>query len=208
MEDPLGLVGTVIDDKYQVESLVGEGGFAIVYKATHILFKRPVAIKAFRALSDFGLESRDRLMSEFVQEGRLLAELSERSAAIVQARDIGTLITRKGDWIPYMVLEWLEGASLEQVFERENASRLPPRTTAEAIDLLEPIAEALSLAHKIGIAHRDVKPANMFIIGDPRGDDAVVKLLDFGIAKVVQDVQKLGGSIQKTSGVITTFTPG
>ena len=206
IEDPLGLVGTKIDDKYLIESVVGEGGFAIVYRAKHLIFKRNVAIKAFRALTDYTEAERDTLVQAFIQEGALLADLSERSAAIVQARDFGTLTTAKGEWIPYMVLEWLEGASLDAVIEHDVAEGAQPRSLEATIKLLEPAAEALALAHKRGVAHRDVKPANIFVIGDPRGD-ATVKLLDFGIAKVVQDAQKAAGSFTKTSGQVTSFTP-
>ncbi len=207
MDDPLGLIGTKIDDKYEIESVVGEGGFAVVYRAQHLIFKRPVAIKAFRALSDFGAEERDRLVQGFIQEGALLADLSERSVAIVQARDIGTVTTPKGDWVPYMVLEWLDGASLEAVISAEKQKGLAPRDVAQTVHLLDPVAEALALAHRRGIAHRDVKPPNIFIIGDPRSQGFSVKLLDFGIAKVVQDAQKLAGSFNKTSGQVTSFTP-
>ncbi len=208
MEDPLGLVGLKIDDKYQIDSVVGEGGFAIVYKATHLLFKRAVAIKAFRTLSDFGPDARDQLVQEFLQEARLLAELSERSAAIVQARDIGTLTTPKGEWIPYMVLEWLDGMTLEAVLEGERTTGKAPRNIEQVISLMDPVAEALALAHRKGVAHRDIKPANVFILsGGERAENPIVKLLDFGIAKVVQDVQKTGGSFQKTKGHVTSFTP-
>src|SRR5438445_2889104 len=157
MQDPLGLVGKKIDDKYQIESLVGEGGFAVVYRAQHLIFKRPVAIKAFRALSDFGTDQRERLLNEFIDEGRLLANLSERSAAIVQARDVGTLTTPNGDWVPYMVLEWLDGMPLDAVLTQEREQGVVPRTMQRAVRLLEPAAEALALAHKRGIAHRDIK---------------------------------------------------
>jgi formylglycine-generating enzyme required for sulfatase activity/tRNA A-37 threonylcarbamoyl transferase component Bud32 len=207
MEDPLGLVGKKIDDKYLIERIVGEGGFAVVYRAEHLIFKRPVAIKAFRALADVGVEQRERLLGEFIQEGKLLAELSERSVAIVQARDVGTLTTQSGDWVPYMVLEWLDGASLDDVLRREREQKLPPRSVEAVVRLLEPVAEALALAHKRGIAHRDVKPANIFLLGDPRGPDCTVKLLDFGIAKVVQDAQKMAGAFATTQGNVTSFTP-
>ncbi len=207
MEDPLGLVGKKIDDKYVIEGVVGEGGFAVVYRAQHLIFKRLVAIKAFRALSDFGVEQRERLLNDFIQEGALLADLSERSAAIVQARDVGTLTTPSGDWVPYMVLEWLEGAPLDEILRRERDQGFAPRSLQTVVRLLEPVAEALALAHKRGIAHRDVKPANIFLIGDARAEDCPVKLLDFGIAKVVQDAQKLAISFNKTQGNVTSFTP-
>ena len=78
---------------------------------------------------------------------------------------------------------------------------------AQAIALLEPVAEALSLAHTRGIAHRDVKPGNVMIMGDARADGCQIKLLDFGIAKVVQDAQKMAGAFSQTSGQVTSFTP-
>ncbi len=156
LPDSLELVGTTIADKYAVESVVGEGGFAVVYRATHLLWKRPVAVKVFKALGEVGTEHRQKLLDEFIREGALLADLSERSAAIVQARDVGMLTTAKGEQVPYMVLEWLEGATLEDVILKEREAALPARTVDETIRLLEPAAEALALAHMKGVAHRDV----------------------------------------------------
>jgi len=206
LTDTLQIVGRTIADKYAVESVVGEGGFATVYRAMHVIWKRPVALKVFKSLGDFSEKDRQKLLDEFVQEGALLADLSARSAAIVQARDIGMLQTPKGESIPYMVLEWLEGASLESVLTDEKAKGLPLRDMRAAISLLDPAAEAIALAHRKGIAHRDVKPGNVFVLGDARGECAV-KILDFGIAKVVSDAQKMAGSFTKTSGQVTSFTP-
>jgi len=204
--DPLALVGTTVSEKYEIERVVGEGGFAVVYRATHKVWNRAVAIKVFRTLGDLPPERREQLVKSFIQEGALLAELSERSAAICQARDVGMLRTRDGREMPYMVLEWLEGQSLEQVIDSEKAARLPPRTPSETLAILEPAALALALAHKKGIAHRDVKPANIFVLGEARGE-YTVKLLDFGIAKVVQDLQRSAGSFNQTQGVVSSFTP-
>ncbi|MCA9590807.1 MAG: protein kinase, partial [Myxococcales bacterium] len=114
MSDPLNLIGRTISEKYEIEALVGEGGFAVVYRATHNVWKRPVAIKIFRVLSTLTTAARVNAIDNFVQEGAVLAELSERSAAICQARDIGTLEVN-GQTMPYMVLEWLDGMSLDVV---------------------------------------------------------------------------------------------
>jgi eukaryotic-like serine/threonine-protein kinase len=205
--DTLNLVGKTIADKYLVEAVVGEGGFAVVYRAMHLVWKRPAALKVFKALGEMPADRREQLMQDFVQEGALLAELSERSAAICQARDIGMLSTEKGEQLPYMVLEWLEGQSLEEALLQEEHQRMPVRSLPEAMKLVEPAAEALALAHTKGIAHRDVKPANIFVLGDARNPQTTVKLLDFGIAKVVQNAQQMAGTFKKTTGHVTSFTP-
>lgn len=204
--DTLKLVGRTIAEKYAVERVVGEGGFATVYRATHLLWKRPVALKVFKALGDLSTADRQKLLDEFIQEGALLADLSARTAAIVQARDIAMLDVGTGAQVPYMVLEWLDGATLEAVFEDEKTRGLAPRRIEEIVHLLDPAAEALALAHRKGIAHRDIKPGNIFVLGEPRRE-ATVKLLDFGIAKVVSDAQKMAGSFAKTAGSVTSFTP-
>ena len=127
--DPLALVGTTVSEKYEIERVVGEGGFAVVYRAMHKVWNRAVAIKVFRTLGDLPPERREQLVKSFIQEGALLAELSERSAAICQARDVGMLKTRDGREMPYMVLEWLEGRSLEQVIDAREG-RAPPAAHA------------------------------------------------------------------------------
>ncbi|HRG99976.1 MAG TPA: serine/threonine-protein kinase [Polyangiaceae bacterium] len=203
--DPLALVGTTIADKYRVESVVGEGGFAVVYKATHLVWNLPVALKVFKALGEVREGRRKQLFDDFVREGSLLVELSERSTAIVQARDIGmvTLPGGGGEAVPFMVLEWLDGETLEALIAREAAAGRAPRSLDAAAALLAPVAEALALAHTKGIAHRDVKPGNVFVVGDVYGDHTV-KLLDFGIAKVVQEAAK--EDFRKTTGR-SSFTP-
>src|SRR6204780_663398 len=115
LPDTLELIGTTIAEKYAIESVVGEGGFAVVYRATHLLWKRPVAVKVFKALGDVGAEHRGKLLEEFIREGALLADLLCGSAAIIEPRDVGMLATKKGEQVPYMVLEWLEGSTLESI---------------------------------------------------------------------------------------------
>jgi serine/threonine protein kinase len=181
--DPFDLVGTTVAGKYDIEEVVALTGLSVVYRATHRVWQRAVAIKAFAApaLSE---EARLQLLASFVEEGRLLIDLSERCASICQARDVGSLTTPAGDWVPYTVLEWLDGECLEFVLRRERAEGVRPRTLAEALELLNPIATALAVAHRRGVAHCDVKPGNLFVL---RGDDGEVshtKLLDFGVAKV------------------------
>src|SRR4051812_19306632 len=178
--DPLGITGTIIADKYRIGPTIGEGGFSVVYRAEHTIWQQPVAIKCFKVLSNAPEDQRQQLLDGFIQEGKLMAQLSSRTAAIVQARDVGNFITQDGQWIPFMVLEWLDGKPLDVVLWEERRAGLPPRGLHEALALLEPCAAALEIAHARGIAHRDIKPANFFVLGDARSADFHIKVLDFG----------------------------
>ncbi len=206
--DQLGLVGSLVDQKYRVDAVVGEGGFSVVYRAEHVIWKQPVALKCFNVLAGVPPQMREELLQGFIQEGKLMTSLSSRTAAIVQARDVGTLrVPRTGQDIPYMVLEWLEGRPLDRVVQYERTQNLPPRSIYEVMSLLEPVASALEVAHALSIAHRDIKPANLFVIGDPRGVGTFVKILDFGIAKVMAEHAQLQTSLAQTGREITAFTP-
>jgi serine/threonine protein kinase len=88
--------------------------------------------------------------------------------------------------VPYTVLEWLDGECLEVLLRCERAAGVRPRTVSEAIDLLNPIAQALAIAHERGVVHRDVKPGNIFVLAATRGEGPRSKLLDFGVAKVMR----------------------
>ncbi|MEZ4383695.1 MAG: SUMF1/EgtB/PvdO family nonheme iron enzyme [Nannocystaceae bacterium] len=203
--DRYGLVGTVVADKYVVERQVGEGGFGVVYRAQHKIWDQPVAIKAFTALSNAPEAYRDQLLDLFVQEGKLLSALSSRTAAIVQARDIGTLTTPTGVWLPYMVLEWLEGCSLDRLIKDGNVPKGELRAAYEVFQLLDGAARALALAHTRGVAHRDIKPENFFVIGGRLAPGVVIKVLDFGIAKVMQSQAQT--AMQATGMNVSSFTP-
>jgi serine/threonine protein kinase len=202
-DDPFALVGTTVAGKYDIEEVVARTALSVVYRATHRVWQRSVAIKAFTAptLSE---EARQQLLASFVEEGRLLMDLSERCASICQARDVSSLTTARGEWVPYTVLEWLDGECLEVVMRRERADGLRPRTLAEALELLNPIAEALSIAHERGVVHRDVKPGNIFVISDGRDEAPRTKLLDFGVAKVLRGATV----VPPGAHVSQSFTPG
>ncbi len=206
--DPLSISGTVLADKYRIDKVVGEGGFAVVYRAEHLIWKQPVAIKCFRILSSAPEAQRQDLLDGFIQEGKLMTSLSSKTAAIVQARDVGTFTAPNGDWVPYMVLEWLEGKSLDVVLWEERQAGLPLRTLPEAMALIEPAASALEVVHGMNIAHRDIKPANFFVIGDARSPGVTqLKLLDFGIAKVMAEHAQLATSLAQTTSTVSAFTP-
>jgi serine/threonine protein kinase len=185
--DPFEILGKRIDGKYDVKHVVDETSFSVVYRAEHVAWKRDVAIKAFKLAGDFTEEARSGLLASFIREGALLAELSERCTAICQARDMASFTTASGQWVPYMVLEWVDGEALDLLLARERHQGPTPRTVRDAIALLAPIAEALALAHERGIVHCDVKPGNILLCHEVRDGHSHAKLLDFGVAKVLHD---------------------
>ncbi len=94
--DPLSIVGSTIAEKYRIERLVGEGGFAVVYRAQHTIWNNPVAIKFFNGLSSAPVDQREELKNQFIQDGALLTVLSSQTASIVQARDVGEYTSPHG----------------------------------------------------------------------------------------------------------------
>src|SRR3954465_10285858 len=135
-KDPLGIAGHIIAEKYRIEKLVGEGGFAVVYRAIHTIWNKPVAIKFFNGLSNAPMDQREQFKDAFIQEGALLTELSSHTAAIVQARGVGPDTSPDGQWMPYMVLEWLEGKPLDELIDSERAAGAPSWDIATVIALL------------------------------------------------------------------------
>ena len=201
--NPSQLVGTTLEGKYAIRSVIGEGGFSVVYRGVHLLWGVSVAIKAFEVAESFDVDRKARLVDAFVQEGAILCELSERSSAICQARDLGTITLPSGEWVPYLVLEWLDGDPMDVEMACEWEVGMPPRSLRETVDLLAPIAAALGLAHERGICHLDVKPANLFAVKTEKGEIEALKLLDFGVAKVFRASRK---SYQRFEG-LRSVTP-
>ena len=205
--DPLGIVGTLLAEKYEIERFVAEGGFSLLYRAQHRVWKQPVAVKFLKAMASAPPGQRQELLDGFLQEGQLLRQLSSRTASILQAHDVGTWVSSSGEWYPYLILEWLDGKPLDQILDEMRENSVPPLTLSQVLHCLEPAAKALEVVHRKGIAHRDIKPANLFVIGDPHSDDSFVKVLDFGIAKVLGDMAEMSAAKAKTGTAISSFTP-
>ena len=202
--DRFGWVGGTVDGKYRVDAVVGSGGFGVVYRAHHLGFEQKVALKCLRVPEQLTSGEREHFREMFLAEGRLLHQLSRATAGIVQALDLGAAVSPNKHWTPYLVLEWLEGEPLSQVLSaRRNAGHggLP---LAEAIALLEPSARALSVAHAQGVAHRDIKPPNLFLTRI--GNRDVLKVLDFGIAKVMAETESVTRAFEETGASLQAFT--
>lgn len=205
-QDPLSLVGSVVADKYRVDAFVSEGGFAVVYRATHVIWQKPVALKLFSGLARVPEEARPALLRAFIAEGAFLSELCSETASVVQPRDVGSLTLADGTWLPFLVLEWLDGENLEDVLSRERAARAPGWSLRQMIALLSQVAAALDIAHEKGIAHRDIKPSNLFVLGRATRDDiGTVKILDFGVAKMMSG--GAAATLASTGQHVTSFTP-
>jgi serine/threonine-protein kinase len=203
--DPFELCGTTIEGKYRVTSVVGDGGFGVVYRGVHIGFGEPIAVKCLKLPTALPEKERAALLEQLREEGRLLHRLSKATSGIVQALDVGAFVTMSGAWVPYLVLEWLEGQTLAEHLQARAKAGEPPYTVAEAIHLLEPAARALAVAHQNKIAHRDVKPPNLFVVEN--GGKRTVKVLDFGIAKVLVDYPSFTSALEQTKAGPTAFTP-
>jgi len=195
------MIGTRIDGKYLVERCVDETASSIVFRATHVLWQRPVALKVLKA-ADLSREARTELLAAFVREGALLAELSESCAAICQARDVGAFTTFDGDWLPYTVLEWLDGQPLEALLTQGRAEGVRLCSITEVLALLTPVADALALAHAHGITHCDVKPGNVMVLEPSSDGRPRCKLLDFGTADTCARKARVRTSVQ-----LRSFTP-
>jgi eukaryotic-like serine/threonine-protein kinase len=163
--------GSIISGKYQLLEVLGEGGMGSVWLAKNRTLDVDVALKLMRAeLAD----DVDGVAERMLQEARAAACIGH--PAIIQVFDFG--FTEHGD--PFIVMELLRGESLAQALRRRN--RVLPTRAAQT---LLPIIDALSAAHARGIVHRDLKPENIFL-ARPAGQRLQPKVLDFGIAKLLQ----------------------
>src|SRR5579883_1421918 len=162
--------GEVLDGKYQIERLLGEGGMGAVAKATHLLRRAPVALKFMSP----AVMSLGGAVERFINEGVAASQID--SDHVVKVFDVGQL--KSG--APYLVMEFLEGRDLSDLLMQEGR---PGLSVARSVHFVIQILRGLMVAHAAGIVHRDMKPSNCFIITKD-GEADFVKLVDFGISKV------------------------
>jgi serine/threonine protein kinase len=204
-DDPRGLRTRYVDDSmtpndaadlsgktigsYRLAHLLGEGGMGAVYLGEHLKIGSKVAIKVLHPM--FARE--DHVVQRFFNEARAVNLVQHQN--IVSVHDFG----QNDEVGAYLVMEYLEGQSLEDRLEREG--RLAPSKVAS---LLRKIAAPLAVAHERGIIHRDLKPANIMLLpdADHPGEERI-KLLDFGIAKLT-DATGLGANQTRTGMLLGT----
>ena len=206
LSDPFGLVGSVIDRQFRVDAVVGEGGFGVVYKGWHLSLDQPVALKALKMPEARDASTQGELLAKFREEAKITYVLSQATLSVVRIIDFGATKAPTGAWVPFAVQEWLDGETLAQELRGRRTQGMRGRTLHEAMALLEPAARALALAHERRVAHRDVKPGNFFLMAPGAASGGVtIKLLDFGIAKVMREGATHG---ETASSGIVSFTPG
>ena len=192
-EEEIDLSGTIVGGKYRVDQLVGSGGMGTVWSGYHEVLRTKVAIKFIRPM----FADREEARRRFEIEARAAANVQSKHA--VQVYDYGV----EDHGLPYIVMEFLEGESLSDALIRRG-----PMPAQEASKIIGQAARALQKAHDAGIVHRDLKPDNIFLatnVEDSAATDLpyVVKLVDFGIAKLLHEPagvtaggQQFGGPTQ------------
>lgn len=153
-------INDLIDDRYRIERKIGEGGMSVVYGATDIITKKPVAIKIIKG----DMMGNPINLSRFEREARAAASLSHPN--IVRVINLGTYEGR-----PYMANEYINGQNLRDILDKRSIGFL------EACDIMYQLTSAVAHAHEHSVIHRDIKPQNVYLTAD-----GTIKLGDFGIA--------------------------
>jgi serine/threonine protein kinase len=185
--DTNGLVGKTLADKYAIKERLGTGGMCDVYLATHTVMGKQVAVKVLKP----ALAADSTIAQRFEQEARAASRIHHPHAINVMDYGIG-----QGN-IPFIVMEFVRGVTLGELLRREGAL-----SVERAANILRQACGALDAAHSVGVVHRDIKPDNI-IIAEYDGSDWV-EVVDFGVAKVQEDVNR---RINLTGADIIVGTP-
>lgn len=166
--EPINVIGpgTIIDSRFEIKSFICKGGTSAVFKAKHLILDRPVAIKILQSA-----ELPTAAMQRFQREALIISEMDHPH--IVKVYGMGTV-----NAAPYIALEFLDGISLGDLL------KIKTRLSAEeCLNIAKQILSALAHAHERGIVHRDLKPSNVMLTGSNQS----IKIVDFGIAKLLPD---------------------
>jgi len=161
------LIGKTLAGKYRIDERLKDGGMGMVYRGTHILMDKTVAIKVLRP----SLAADEKIVARFSREARAASRISHPNALSVT--DFG----EDENGVVFLVMEYLNGKTLKEVI-RENG----PMPLARVVDITRQVGDALSVAHSQGVVHRDLKSDNIMLMTTSVGEHA--KVLDFGIAKI------------------------
>ena len=168
--------GQVLGNRYEIKDAIGSGGMGAIYTARRIHIGDTVAVKVLRPEVVQDAQSRER----FQREARAAAKLHHPNAVVVH--DFG----QDPDGTTYIVMEYLEGRSLREVMTENKTMPLP-----QAVTIIKQACAAIEAAHRLGIIHRDIKPDNIIVL-DSHDGTPHVKILDFGIAKLLDRTNEIG----------------
>jgi serine/threonine protein kinase len=171
--DPL--IGKTLNHAYHIEGKIGEGGMGVVYRATQIALGRHVAVKTIRL--DNRLPS--TALERFFREAKLLSQLNHPH--IVHILDFGSETIERLGHVHFMVMEYLHGETLEAFVEKRG-----PLPGDLMLDLVEQVCSGVAAAHQSQVIHRDLKPSNIFVLQVTSSPRPVVKILDFGLGKMIE----------------------
>jgi serine/threonine protein kinase len=176
----------LLDKRYRIIRLLGEGGMGSVHLAEHVGLNKRVAVKFLH----LELAGQDDVVKRFDQEAKVAASIRHKN--IIEVYDVG--LSADGD--PFLVMEYLEGESLAGLMKRTG-----PMDVAAACAVMEPVLNALTAANRQGIIHRDLKPENIFLAHQPH-EPPVVKIIDFGLSKITTNSPDI--SCTQTGSILGT----
>jgi serine/threonine-protein kinase len=188
---PATIIGTVLNDRYRITELLGEGGMGVVFRGVHTKIDKEVAIKVLSPT-----HARDQsVVDRFMREAKTASKIRQEN--VVDISDFG----ETEDGLVFLVMEYLHGEDLAEMLAREGAISWP-----RARQMMLQICAALGAAHGLGVVHRDMKPANCFRT-TRRGNDDFISVLDFGIAKVTNlNASTAENRLTQTGAVMGTAT--
>ncbi|MBX9688975.1 MAG: serine/threonine protein kinase [Candidatus Obscuribacterales bacterium] len=181
------LIGEIIDNQYRITEVLGKGGMSVVYKATHMVLNRVVAIKTMHS----HLVSDSNALMRFKQEALAASQLDHPH--VIKVYGFG--ITGGEASQPYIVMDYIQGESLSELIRAKG--RLSVETS---LKIFIEVCEALSHAHEKGVVHRDLKPSNIMLL-DKENDPYYVKLVDFGIAKLLTQEGEAAHRLTQTGDI-------
>lgn len=181
------LVGKILAEKYRIDEKLSEGGMGAVYRGTHVLMDKTVAIKVLRP----ALAADEKIVARFSREARAASRISHPHALSVT--DFG----EAEDGVVFLVMEYLSGKTLKEVIREEG-----PLPLSRVAEIMKQVGGALDAAHEQGVVHRDLKSDNIMLLSTSGTDYA--KVLDFGIAKIKENEGEYDPSITAPDLVIGT----
>ncbi len=181
--------GVIIDERYQIIRPLGQGGMGSLYQVLELELERVIAVKMLLVDGENVTASKEN-RQRFKQEGQVLASLRHRNLVICY---------RLGMWKSnlYIAMEYLEGRSLADLIDNEGYI-----SVSVCLSIATQVCQGMTCVHEAGIVHRDLKPSNIYLVQQENGNPDLVKILDFGLARIEQTVE--GQNITQTGAVVGT----